>query len=1018
MRMPVVLMCGAVALYGIRAQADVPSGAADLNVAEVVAQITGGAAGETPTKKDKPFPDFKEVTKDMESDKGMFTLWFYPPSAKDKDKEKLLCQIPASQLGQKFMLSTSFSGGGFFTGFPLDERVVKWEMLDKQLVLVEPETRFVVDKSKEVADVVRRTYPDRIRVAVPIVTKSPGGDPLIDFGGLLKSNFADIAWMSRVSFLGQSGTGGGINQSLSKWTKKKTFPQNVEIGVELAVGSPSPPGSYTRKTVHFSFWALPKSDYKPRVADDRIGYFLTTNRDWAKPTDARDIFNRYIDRWHLAKRDPSLALCEPKQPIVFYIEKTVPVRFRRAVRDGILEWNKAFEKVGFLNAVEVRQQTDDNEWNDLDPEDMRYSFFRWIVTGAGFAMGPHRANPFTGQIYDADIIFDDSMVRYFEQSAQQMLPEAALAYKTRDPALQAFLEKCPQWKRPTQDWEHFAFGDQDEEQLRQAMRQRMRRRGCDFCEYADGMKHQMALAKTALADVPQEVIDRFLYDTIKEVVTHEVGHTLGLRHNFKASTVYTVEEIKQRRATEEPTTGSVMDYNPILLFAEAATEGHFSTPTIGPYDYWAIEYGYRPYDQNYKSHKKDAEKDEEKEKESEEGAPGEEPEEEHVTEVKAPAGFDLSQIPQELLDQMPEEIKAKLAEAGAAGPAGDEVPTPKPSGAAPATPVKGEEGMLRDIASRSCEPLLAYATDYDTTSFGPDPRANRFDMGSDPIDWATTRMELVDKRMENILEWAVKDQESWYHLRQAFQTLMFERMIVLDYVGRYIGGQYFNYAHRGETESPAPFVLVEPERQRRALTFIDDQIFGDKFFKFSPELLNHLAPPRWWHEGTSVSFSMDYPIHRLVSVFQWWSLFDRLFPNTLRRIHDAEMKTNAADKFTLAEYLETLQDSCWKDATDLQRLSKKKWTNSSPYLSDVRRSLQREYLGLMEPLVRWKPGFNLSPDIHAMLKYSLRQLSEELEAVTETGKADFASQAHLVACKSRIDRMLAPELKEYSWGTW
>ena len=78
-------------------------------------------------------------------------------------------------------------------------------------------------------------------------------------------------------------------------------------GVELAVKRKSPPGSYDKKMVHFSFWKLPKTDYTPRVADDRVGYFLTANQDWAKPTDARDIFNRYIDRWHLEKRDPSLS---------------------------------------------------------------------------------------------------------------------------------------------------------------------------------------------------------------------------------------------------------------------------------------------------------------------------------------------------------------------------------------------------------------------------------------------------------------------------------------------------------------------------------------------------------------------------------------------------------------------------------------------------------------------------------------------------------------------------------------
>ena len=120
-------------------------------------------------------PKFEEVTKDMVSKEGLFTLWYYPPDKEDKDQQKLLCQIPKSFLGEKFMLSTAFAGGGFLTGFPWEERVVQWELLDRQLLLIEPQSRFVIDEGKTVADVVRRTHPDRIRAAVPLVTKSPAG---------------------------------------------------------------------------------------------------------------------------------------------------------------------------------------------------------------------------------------------------------------------------------------------------------------------------------------------------------------------------------------------------------------------------------------------------------------------------------------------------------------------------------------------------------------------------------------------------------------------------------------------------------------------------------------------------------------------------------------------------------------------------------------------------------------------------------------------------------------------------
>ncbi len=1008
-----VIVCGGTAL------AQAPAGDQDkLDLSQIIGAMGGMSMGAP--RAEGAFPDFNEVTKDMTATKGLFTLWSYPAGAKDKDPERLLCQIPAGFLGEKFMLSTSISGGGFFTGFPLDERVVQWEILGRQLLLVEPETRFVVNKSKTVADVVQRTYPERIRRAVPIVTKSPAGDPVIDLGEMLKSDFADVTWMS---FFDQGMPGLGVNPALSKWSKKKAFELNVEIGVELAVARMHPPGAFDKKIVHFSFWRLPASDYRPRIADDRVGYFLTSNLDWSKPVDARELFNRYIDRWPLVKRDPELALCEPRQPIIFYIEKTVPVRYRRAVGDGILEWNKAFEQIGYSSAVVVRQQTDDNEWKDLDPEDMRYSFFRWIVTGAGFAMGPHRGNPFTGEIYDADILFDDSMVRYFEMEAERLLPSTAMRARSFDPALGVFLEQHPQWSRPERPWERFNFTDPQEQKLRDAMRSRMYQQGRHLCDYADGMKHQMMLAHAFLATAQPDIKEQYLYDVIKEVVMHEVGHTLGLRHNFKASSVWSVEEIVSRREAGQPTTGSVMDYNPVLFFADGSTRGNFLTPTIGPYDHWAIEYGYRPFDGSYKAPKKDDASPPAAEPEAK-PAPAE-PEAAAAAQpapMGLPEGFNIESIPPEILAQIPPHIlqmiqsgqwQQLMASAPGAPPAAAAAAPAKQDGPSFSAPVSGEDAMLREIASRSTAPELAYGTDEDATLLGTDPRTRRFDVGDDPIAWARDRTTLVNERKAKLQEWAVKDQEAWYFLTDAFLSLMIEKAFVLDYVGGYIGGQYFSRAHKGEPGAEPPFVLVDPRTQREALSFIEASLYNDEFFAVPPEVLNHLAPSRWWHEGSSISFTMDFQIHELISVLQWWNLFERLFPNTLRRIHDAELKTDSAERLTAAEYIQRIKGACWGPTIDPGGSRKAAWTDANPMISDTRRSLQREYLGLVEPLVRTRPGYVLSPDLHAMVTQSVRDLSQEIDQVLGSGKIDFASEAHLNECKSRIKRMLEAELPEY-----
>ena len=987
-------------------QASQPAGEASLAPEDIVKMAKTMGEGDQSKKEKSPFPDFEKVTKDMVSDKGLFTLWSYPPGTKDKDSQKLLCQIPSGFLGEKFMLSTSFSGGGFFTGFPLEEGVVKWELHNKHLLLIEPETGHVVENGKTVSDVVKRTYPDRIRAAVAIVTKTSSGDPVIDLGRLLKSNFINIGWMSGgMGPFGGGGGGGSINRALSSWTKKKVFDLNVEIGVELAMSRRTPPGSYDKKMVHYSFWKLPKSSYSPRVADDRVGYFLTTNQDWAKPTESRDLFNRFINRWHLEKRDSDLALCEPKQPIIYYIEKTVPVRFRRAVRDGILDWNKAFEKIGFLNAIEVRQQTNDNEWKDLDPEDMRYSFFRWIVTGAGFAMGPSRANPFTGQIYDADIIFDDSMVRFFERSAERSLPSALMASMMDDPVLRGFVDKYPQFKRPERGWESYSFGEPNLEEARATLRDYMHMRGSVGCTLAEGMKHQLALANAMLATAPDKVREEFLYDVIKEVVSHEIGHTLGLRHNFKASTIYSVEDLEERRQTGEALAGSVMDYNPALFFKNNTLDGHFITPTIGPYDYWAIEYGYRLADGTYVPPGSETEDNSD-----------DEAEEKVAQETNGERAAELtSKIPAEILEKLPPEIRKLIEAETAKAMTSASKPEGKSDKPKAKSPSSGEEGMLKAIASRAAEPLLAYSTDEDTTFISPDPRSNRFDAGAEPIDWARTRMDLINDRLANILDWAVKDEESWYHMRSTFISLMFERARVLGYVGRYIGGQYTSRSHRGDPDAPPPFELIDPDVQRRALKFIEDHLFQEDFFEVSPEVLNHLTAHRWWHEGTRIDFRVDFPMHDFVAIMQWMNLFERMFPNTLRRIHDAEFKTSLDDKFTVAEYIQRIQSACWADAVDKKRVAKGEWKDASPFISSIRRSLQREYLNVIEPLVRTKPGLVISPDIHAMVQFSLQELKDGIEGSLSSGELDFASKAHLSACKARIEQMLSPELREYDF---
>ena len=134
--------------------------------------------------------------------------------------------------------------------------------------------------------------------------------------------------------------------------------------------------------MHYSLCKTPDAGYHPRTADYRVGHFFNAVTDFANPipdTNAK----RMINRWRLEKANPKAKLSPPKKQIIWYIEDNVPEEYRPYVQEGILEWNKAFEKIGFKDAIAVRWQ---HERDDFEPEDINYCTLRWITTGSTFAM--------------------------------------------------------------------------------------------------------------------------------------------------------------------------------------------------------------------------------------------------------------------------------------------------------------------------------------------------------------------------------------------------------------------------------------------------------------------------------------------------------------------------------------------------------------------------------------------------------------------------------------------------------
>lgn len=548
------------------------------------------AQDDEPESERKRFADWDETLENWRDQKGFMTLW--RPGEKSKEKgERLLAAIKEDHLEKPFFFATSVSGGSDYAGWQWEDKLVRLERRDKQLLLIEINTQQRAEKGKPIAEVVQRTYQDRLLATFPIVSISEDDQLLFDLGELLSNNYG--------TFFGGMFS---LRSSLARFVKTKAFPKNLEIGVQMPLY-----GDGTFMTLHYSISELPAlEEYVPRQADERVGYFLTAIRDYSKgdPQDGRMV--RLINRWKLEKADPELALSPPKEPIVFYIERTVPIAYREAVAEGILAWNKAFEQVGIKGAMVVRQQTD-TQFQDLDPEDVRYNFFRWITSETPFAMGPSRVDPRNGRILDADIIFDDSMLRGYQFDYDVLLREAPEKQLSRASA--ELLRARPQL-HPFAHLRQPGTPDPRLEGIKQALRevlkpetaqavqtssqleQMVKSRG-SACQVGNYMPHQVGLFRLAMASAleGQPGLTPYMEQIVRETVMHEVGHTLGLRHNFKASSMLTLAEMNAENRPEA-ISASVMDYHPVNLAGPDLKQGNFLMTSIGPYDMVAIEFGY------------------------------------------------------------------------------------------------------------------------------------------------------------------------------------------------------------------------------------------------------------------------------------------------------------------------------------------------------------------------------------------------------------------------------------------
>lgn len=918
-----------------------------------VVGVSEPAAAQTPMPAGPPeFPPAADVLKDFkkvsppEGESGLYGIYV---RAKDG---RVLAELPRDYLAKKYFMAMTIASGAQFAGLQAGDRVVYWRRYDKRLALMDPNIDIRSGGDPESTSSVNRLFTDRLIAEVPILTLSPEGSPIIDLNSLL------IGQSGLFFEGGRSGGGGAIrNPNLVSVKKAKVFSKNVELAFEI-------PGSGGRlQTLHYSISEItPNSKYQPRKADERIGYFTTTYSDYGKYV-MDETRVRYINRWHLEKRDPSLKLSPPVTPITFIIEHTTPVRYRRWVKEGVLYWNKAFENVGLVGAIEVLQQdAQTGAHMEKDPEDVRWNFIRWLNNNVGTAIGPSRVNPWTGEILDADIVLTDGWIRHFNSQFNEVLPQIAMEGFDADTL--AWLAKHPQWDprvrlappaqrnflvqqiqrdaalpfagHPVSGNRTELFGDDlydgllgrtsqvngmcmagQAKMLDLAMARMMFEMAA-----MHGVDEQQPAAPAAPATPEEPKLDgmpeSFIGPLLAELVAHEVGHTLGLRHNFKASSAYTHAQINsQEFKGKKPLAGSVMDYLPINMNVPAdpnnKVQGDYSMISIGPYDMWAIEYGYT------------------------------------------------------------------------------------------------FANDLKPILNRVAEPELAYATDEDT--MGPDPLARRYDLSKNPLDYAQNQIRLLKSNREKILDKFVKEGQSWAKARQAYELTFNMQMQTVSMMANWLGGAFIHRDRKGDKNGRAPIEPVPAAMQREAFKFTIENTFEDAAFGLTPALLARMTQDKWLEGDKLDTSDSTWPINDKIAGFQSSILTLLLRPTTLRRIYDNELIVPPdQDAVTMPEVLSALTANIWRE-TD--KNPDKPYTPRVPMISSLRRNLQQEHLDRLINLTLPSPGSDTeaSKAISNLAVVEIKKIQANVDRILKEapGNLDPYSSAHLQKVQALITKALNAE---------